>query len=124
MVSGLVGADDCAVEQVERKTRIETHRRIRVFKVKPLGRRLETDRTTRTTSLHPPGRLRLLPAPRADSRPAYNICVADAHRQNDSVHKQRHSIYATETSGLLLIALLLLVLTLVRYWHVIHWSVR
>jgi hypothetical protein len=25
---------------------------------------------------------------------------------------------------LLLIAFLLLVLTLVRYWHVIHWSVR
>ena len=45
--------------------------------------------------------------------------------QNESTHKhQRHAIYATETSGLLLIAFLLLVLTLVRYWHVIHWSVR
>jgi hypothetical protein len=53
------------------------------------------------------------------------MLVADAHRQNDSAHKRpRHAIYATETSGLLLIALLLLALTLVRYWHVIHWSVR
>jgi hypothetical protein len=49
------------------------------------------------------------------------------HRQNDSsrqgAHK-RHAIYATETSGLLFVALLLLVLILVRYWHAIHWSVR
>ncbi|MGA8621649.1 MAG: hypothetical protein WB660_24395 [Candidatus Sulfotelmatobacter sp.] len=37
---------------------------------------------------------------------------------------RRHAIYATETSGLLLIALLLLVLTLIRYWHAIHWSMR
>jgi hypothetical protein len=51
--------------------------------------------------------------------------VADAQRQNDSTHKhRRHPIYATETSGLLLVALLLLVLTLIRYWHVIHWSLR
>jgi hypothetical protein len=51
--------------------------------------------------------------------------VAPAQRQNDPARKhQRHSIYATETSGLLLIALLLLVLTLIRYWHAIHWSVR
>ena len=60
-----------------------------------------------------------------DSRRAYNTCVADVQRQNDSSHEhRRHAIYATETSGLLLIAFLLLVLTLVRYWHVIHWSVR
>jgi hypothetical protein len=45
--------------------------------------------------------------------------------QNDSGHKQRrHAIYASETSGLLLIALLLLVVTVIRYWHAIHWSVR
>lgn len=51
--------------------------------------------------------------------------MADVQRQNDSSHKhQRHAIYATETSGLLLVAFLLLALTLVRYWHVIHWSVR
>ncbi len=51
--------------------------------------------------------------------------MANAQRQNDSNRKQRrHSIYATETSGLLLIAFLLLVLTLIRYWHAIHWSMR
>ena len=51
--------------------------------------------------------------------------MPDAQRQNDSAHKhQRHAIYATETSGLLLIAFLLLVLTLIRYWHDIRWSVR
>jgi len=61
----------------------------------------------------------------APSRRAYNTLVPDAQRQNDSDHKhRRHSTYATETSGLLLIAFLLLVLTLIRYWHAIHWSVR
>jgi hypothetical protein len=56
---------------------------------------------------------------------AYNVAVVKPQPQNDSAHKQsRRAIYATETSGLLLIAFLLLVLTLVRYWHVIHWSWR
>jgi hypothetical protein len=48
-------------------------------------------------------------------------------RKNDSrhgAHKQRHAIYATETSGLLFVAFLLLVLILLRYWHAIYWSVR
>jgi len=36
----------------------------------------------------------------------------------------RHHIYATETAGLLLVAILLLVLTLIRYWHSIHWSIH
>ncbi len=56
---------------------------------------------------------------------AYNICVPHTRRQNDSAHEhRRRAAYATETSGLLLIAFLLLVLTLVRYWHAIHWSLR
>jgi hypothetical protein len=43
----------------------------------------------------------------------------------DSAHKHhRHAVYASETTGLLLIALVLLTLTLVRYWHEIHWSLR
>jgi len=51
--------------------------------------------------------------------------VLNAQRQNNSDPKhRRHAIYATETSGLLLIAFLLLVLTVIRYWHAIHWSVR
>jgi hypothetical protein len=50
--------------------------------------------------------------------------VVNARRQNDSHKHHRHAVYATETSGLLLIALLLLALILIRYWHVIHWSLR
>jgi hypothetical protein len=51
--------------------------------------------------------------------------VANAQRQPDDARKhQRHAAYAAETSGLLLIALLLLILTLIRYWHAIHWSLR
>jgi hypothetical protein len=50
--------------------------------------------------------------------------VVNAQRQNDSHKPPRHAIYATETSGLLVIAFLLLALTLIRYWHIIHWSVR
>ena len=38
--------------------------------------------------------------------------------------RPKHHIYALETTGLLLIALMLLVLTLVRYWHNINWSAR
>jgi hypothetical protein len=50
--------------------------------------------------------------------------VVNATRQKDSRHKQRHAAYATETTGLLLIALLILALTVARYWHAIHWSMR
>jgi hypothetical protein len=42
----------------------------------------------------------------------------------DAPRQRRHAVYASETTGLLLIALMLLVLTLVRYWHIIHWSLR
>jgi hypothetical protein len=37
---------------------------------------------------------------------------------------RRHSVYASEATGLLLIAGLLLVLTVIRYWRYIHWSLR
>ena len=48
-----------------------------------------------------------------------------AQAQNDSGHKRkRQAIYVSETSGLLLFAFLILALTVVRYWHAIHWSVR
>lgn len=43
--------------------------------------------------------------------------------QDDHKH-HRHAVYASETTGLLLIAVMLLILTLVRYWHTIHWSLR
>jgi len=45
--------------------------------------------------------------------------------QNDSSPKHhRHAVYASEATGLLLIAFLLLILTLIRCWHDIHWSLR
>jgi hypothetical protein len=54
----------------------------------------------------------------------YNILVPAPEPQTDSHKHHRHAVYASETTGLLLIAFLLLVLTLVRYWHDIHWSLR
>ena len=42
----------------------------------------------------------------------------------DSQKHHRHAVYTSETTGLLLIAFLLLILTLARYWHEIHWSLR
>ncbi len=57
-------------------------------------------------------------------RRAYNIFVP-ARNQHDASNKhRRHAAYATETFGLLFIAFLILVVILIRYWHVIHWSWR
>lgn len=44
--------------------------------------------------------------------------------QNDSHKQRRHAVYASETTGLLLIGGVLLVLMLIRYWQNIHWSWR
>ena len=49
--------------------------------------------------------------------------VADNKRQ-DNKHRHRHSIYAAEATGLLLMAILLLILTIIRYWRYIPWSAR
>jgi hypothetical protein len=49
--------------------------------------------------------------------------VADNEQQNNK-HQHRHSIYAAEATGLLLMAVLLLILTLIRYWRDIPWSAR
>ena len=48
---------------------------------------------------------------------------ADNERQ-DSKHQHHHSIYAAEATGLLLMAVLLLVLTIIRYWRYIPWGAR
>jgi hypothetical protein len=37
-------------------------------------------------------------------------------------HQHRHSIYAAEATGLLLMAVLLLILTIIRYWRYIPWN--
>ena len=64
-------------------------------------------------------------------RRRYNIRVAPpdirvptAEQKAADLRHRRHAVYASETTGLLLIALVLLILTLVRYWHDIHWSLR
>ena len=56
--------------------------------------------------------------------PTPDIRVPSAEKQNDAHKHRRQAVYASEATGLLLIAFLLLVLTLVRYWHHIHWSLR
>jgi hypothetical protein len=51
--------------------------------------------------------------------------MGGVQQNNDSAHKgRRHAAYATETFGLLFVAVLLLILVLIRYWHSIHWSLR
>lgn len=45
--------------------------------------------------------------------------------EDQSAHKDHgHHPYASETAGLLLIAVMLLILTLIRYWHNIQGSLR
>ena len=56
--------------------------------------------------------------------PTPEIRVPSPEALRDAHKERRHAVYASEATGLLLIALLLLVLTLVRYWHHIHWSLR
>ena len=60
-----------------------------------------------------------------NDRRRYNRHVLTQKSEQESEHRHhRHAVYASETTGLLMIALVLLVLTLVRYWHEIHWSLR
>jgi hypothetical protein len=41
------------------------------------------------------------------------------------MHKHsHHAVYASEATGLLVIAFMLLLLTVIRYWHAIHWGLR
>jgi hypothetical protein len=42
----------------------------------------------------------------------------------DDKHRHRHHAYAAEATGLLMIGILLLILTVARYWSYIHWSIR
>jgi len=49
------------------------------------------------------------------------------NRQPEKTHAEHHlppQIYTLETTGLLVIAVLVLILTLVRYWHNIPWNAR
>jgi len=49
---------------------------------------------------------------------------AHPHEQPSSAHHRTPQIYTLEATGLLVIAALILILTLVRYWHHIAWSAR
>ena len=45
--------------------------------------------------------------------------------KDESAHKKhQRAVLVSEAKGLLLIAAVLLILTLLRYWHNIHWSWR
>ena len=60
---------------------------------------------------------------------SYNVVVPGAgpKRQPERTPPERHPIpevYTLETTGLLVIAVLILILTLIRYWHHIPWSAR
>jgi hypothetical protein len=62
-----------------------------------------------------------------NARKDYNSAVnspAAPKPASDNKHQHRHSIYAAEATGLLVIAVLLLVLTIIRYWRYIPWSAR
>jgi hypothetical protein len=61
------------------------------------------------------------PGPREPCQ-RYNIAVPDTPQDDHKHH--RHAVYASETTGLLIIAFVLLILIVVRYWHHIHWSLR
>lgn len=59
----------------------------------------------------------------------YNVGVATpaptpSKPAADDKHRHRRAGYAAEASGLLVIALLLLILTVIRYWQYIRWCAR
>lgn len=59
----------------------------------------------------------------------YNVSVSAAspQRQLEPPSPERHPkphIYTLEATGVLIIAVLILILTLARYWHNISWSAR
>jgi len=51
-----------------------------------------------------------------------NPATDKQHRKNE--HHQRQSTYAAEATGLLLMAAILLIFTIIRYWRYIPWSAR
>ena len=44
--------------------------------------------------------------------------------RESAARHSNHAVYASEATGLLLIAFMLLLLTVIRYWHAMHWSLR
>ena len=66
------------------------------------------------------------PERETDREKGYNIGVASpAHKPVSGIKQQhRQRAYAAEATGLILMAVVLLVLTIVRYWSYINWSMR
>jgi hypothetical protein len=54
------------------------------------------------------------------------MLAAGPQRQIEKTAAERHStqIYTAETTGLLVVALIILIATLVRYWHFMNWGWR
>jgi len=55
------------------------------------------------------------------------VPAAGTKRQPEALPVEHHRtprVYTLEATGLLVISLLILVLTLIRYWHHIPWSAR
>jgi hypothetical protein len=52
------------------------------------------------------------------------VAAPAPHRVPEDKPRHRHHAYAAEATGLLVIGILLLILTLARYWAYINWSVR
>jgi len=68
----------------------------------------------------------------SDRREGYNIRVnapvppkpSAENKHPDNLHQHHHAGYAAEATGLLLMAGLLLILILIRYWRYIPWGAR
>lgn len=54
----------------------------------------------------------------------YNVLHRHSPMDKTAHGRNRHHVYALETTGLLIVAATLLAITLVRYWYAIHWSLR
>lgn len=50
--------------------------------------------------------------------------VVASERDNYRRHQHLHSMYAAEATGLLVMAVVLLILTVIRYWRYIPWDAR
>jgi hypothetical protein len=52
------------------------------------------------------------------------VPAASPQRQPESHQSPKRHIYTLEATGIVVIAVLILILTLARYWHHISWSAR
>jgi hypothetical protein len=52
------------------------------------------------------------------------VHAASPQRQPESHQPPKRHIYTQEATGIVVIAILILILTLARYWHHIAWSAR